>query len=115
MTTQINAFSGRATMRIMLRVSLPAEESNRAIMDGTLPKVIDKAMAELKPEAAYFTTENGRRTGYMFLDLADSSEMPYAGERFFFAFNASVDAIPVMNADELRRGLPKAMASIAAG
>ena len=40
--------------------------------------------------------------------------MPYVGERFFFAFNASVDFIPVMNADELKKGLPRAMAAMAA-
>jgi hypothetical protein len=101
-------------MRIMLRVSLPADESNRAIKDGSLPKVLEKAMAELKPEAAYFLAENGKRTAYLFVNIEDNADLAYVGERFFFAFNASVDAFPVMNADELGRGLPRAMASIAA-
>ena len=100
-------------MRMMLRVSIPAEEGNKAIKDGSMGKFIEHTLADLKPEAAYFTAENGRRTAYLFVDMKDSSDMPYFGERFFFAFNASVDAIPVMSADELKQGLPRAMAAMA--
>lgn len=101
-------------MRVMLRVSVPTEDGNRAIKDGSLPKAIETALAELKPEAAYFTAEKGRRTGYMFIDMNDVSDMPFVAERFFFGFNAEIDFVPVMNADELKRGLPRAMASLAA-
>ena len=101
-------------MRVMLRVSVPTEEGNRAIRDGSLPRAIEQTMADLKPEAAYFTVESGRRTAYLFVSLKEMSDMPYVGERFFFAFNAAVDAIPVMNADELKQGLPRAMAALAA-
>ena len=99
-------------MRMMLRVSIPAEEGNKAIKDGSMGKFIEHTLSELKPEAAYFTAENGRRTAYLFVEMKDSSEMPYYGERFFFAFNATVDAIPVMNAEELGKGLPRAIAAL---
>ncbi|UVK54963.1 hypothetical protein DBIPINDM_001445 [Mesorhizobium sp. AR02] len=100
-------------MRMMLRVSIPAEEGNKAIKDGSMGKFIEHTLADLKPEAAYFTAESGHRTAYLFVEIKDSSEMPYVGERFFFAFNAAVDFIPVMNAEELRKGLPRAMAAMA--
>ena len=100
-------------MRVMLRVCVPTEEGNRAIKDGSLAKGIEKALAELKPEAAYFTTERGKRTAYLFIDMSDISDMPFVAERFFFAFNAEVDFVPAMKADELKRGLPKAMSSLA--
>ena len=102
-------------MRTMVRIAIPAADGNRAIMDGTLGKVMEKAMAELKPEAAYFTAEKGQRTAYLFLDMTDSADLPAVAERFWFGWNASVELVPVMYADELRRGLPRAMASISAG
>jgi hypothetical protein len=100
-------------MRMMLRVSIPTEEGNKAIKDGSMEKFIEHTLSDLKPEAAYFTAENGRRTAYLFVEMKDSSDMPFFGERFFFAFNASVDSIPVMNVDELKQGLPRAMAAMA--
>ncbi|ESY84963.1 hypothetical protein X739_19130 [Mesorhizobium sp. LNHC220B00] len=100
-------------MRMMLRVSIPAEEGNKAIKDGSMGKVIEQTLSDLRPEATYFTAEGGWRTAYLFLEVKDSSDMPYVAERFFFAFNATVELIPVMNVDELKKGLPRAMAALA--
>ncbi|NUS22203.1 MAG: hypothetical protein HOQ25_20850 [Mesorhizobium sp.] len=99
-------------MRTMLRISLPTVEGNKALKDGSMGKFIEHSLSELKPEAAYFTADNGQRTAYLFVDIKDSSEMPFYAERFFLAFNAAVEFVPVMNADELRKGLPKALAGI---
>ena len=101
-------------MRVMLKISIPTEDGNKAIRDGSLGKTIETAMAELKPEAAYFTVDGGKRTAFMVLDMKDSSQMPVIGERFFFALNASIEVVPVMNADDLKKGLPVAMAALAA-
>ena len=100
-------------MRMMLRVTVPTEEGNNAVKDGSMAKFIEHSLSDVRPEAAYFTAESGRRTAYLFVEIKDSSDMPYIGERFFFAFNAAVDFIPVMNVDELRKGLPRAMAAMA--
>lgn len=100
-------------MRMMLRVTVPTEEGNKAVKDGSMAKFIEHTLSDLKPEAAYFTAENGHRTAYLFVEIKDSSDMPYIGERFFVAFNAAVDFIPVMNVEELRKGLPRAMAAMA--
>ncbi|RUU60652.1 hypothetical protein [Mesorhizobium sp. M2C.T.Ca.TU.002.02.1.1] len=99
-------------MRMMLKVTVPTVEGNKALKDGSMGKFIEHTLSDLKPEAAYFTAEKGQRTAYLFVDIKDSSEMPHFGERFFLAFNAAVDFVPVMNADELKRGLPKALAGI---
>ncbi|CDX61796.1 conserved hypothetical protein [Mesorhizobium plurifarium] len=99
-------------MRMMLKVTVPTVEGNKALKDGSMGKFIEHTLSDLRPEAAYFTAEKGQRTAYLFVDIKDSSEMPHFGERFFLAFNAAVDFVPVMNADELKRGLPKALAGI---
>jgi hypothetical protein len=54
-------------MRCLLKVSIPVEIGNVTIGDGTLPKTIESILDELKPEAAYFAEENGKRTGFVFL------------------------------------------------
>ena len=50
-------------MRMMLRWTVPVERGNQAIKDGTLARTIQALLEELKPEAAYFWPENGKRAG----------------------------------------------------
>jgi hypothetical protein len=50
----------------------------------------------LKPEAAYFTDNNGQRSALLFLDMKDASQIPAIAEPWFLAFNASIEFHPVM-------------------
>ena len=94
-------------MRVMLKASFPVERGNATIKDGSLPKKIQAILNELKPEAAYFSTnEQGQRTAYLFLDLADPSKMVNAAEPFFLAFDASVEMSPAMTIEDLAKGGP---------
>ncbi len=95
-------------MRTMLRVQLDVEASNQAIQSGSLPKLIEATLARLRPEAAYFLPEDGKRTAYFVFDLKDVSEIPAIAEPWFTTVKASVSFCPVMNADDLRTGLQKA-------
>jgi hypothetical protein len=98
-------------MRTLLRVSMQTDAANAAVKDGSLPKVMRSALDELKPEAAYFCTQDGRRTAFIVFDLQNASDMPSIAEPFFMTLNASVDFSPCMNADDLRIGLDKAAAT----
>jgi hypothetical protein len=89
----------------MARISMPVESGNQAIKDGALGAVIQRAAERWKPEAMYFTTFDGQRTAYMVFDLPDTSGIPPFAEPFFNALNASVELAPVMNADDLQKGL----------
>jgi hypothetical protein len=51
-------------MRTMARISIPVEAGNKAIQGGSLPKVMQQAIERWKPEAAYFTTFDGKRTAF---------------------------------------------------
>jgi len=67
-------------MRCLLKVSIPVETGNATISDGSLPKTIESILADLKPEAAYFAGDNGKRTGFIFFDLKDASQIPAVAE-----------------------------------
>jgi hypothetical protein len=89
----------------MARISMPVESGNRAIKDGTLGAVMQRAAERWKPEAMYFTTFDGQRTAYMVFDLPDASGIPSFAEPFFAELNASLELAPVMNGDDLQKGL----------
>jgi hypothetical protein len=92
-------------MRMMMKVQIPVAAGNAAIASGTLPIVVQKAMEQLKPEAAYFFAEGGMRTSLFVFEMADSSQIPPDIEPLFQMLEASVDLRPVMNAEELQAGL----------
>jgi hypothetical protein len=93
---------------MMLRFTLPVEKGNQAFKDGSLGKTLESIMNKLKPEAAYFGPSDGKRSGMVFFDLADPSQIVEVVEPLFSNLNAAVEIIPVMNADDLRKGIAKA-------
>lgn len=98
-------------MRMMLKFQMPTQAGNDAINDGSLPEVVGSVLEALNAEAAYFTAEDGMRTGLIFFDMADSSEIPPAAEPLFMGLQAKITLSPVMNVDEMRAGVAKAMAA----
>ena len=88
-------------MRMMLTASLPNEPFNSLVRAGTAGTIIQEILAQLKPEAAYFSEDNGERTGYIFFDMKDSSELPTIAEPWFLAFNARLTVRPAMNGNDL--------------
>ncbi|MGA9751579.1 MAG: hypothetical protein WBS54_07300 [Acidobacteriota bacterium] len=96
-------------MRMMLKVSMPVAEGNKAIKDGSLPKTVMAFVEKYKPEACYFTSEGGLRTGIFFFDMAHPSDIPSIAEPFFMALNAGITFSPAMNLEDMKAGVQKAM------
>jgi hypothetical protein len=94
-------------MRTMIKITMPVEAGNKGIQEGTLQKTIMEATEKLKPEAAYFLSDRGLRSALFVVDMKDSSDIPRIVEPFFLKLNAGVELFPVMNADDLRKGLEK--------
>ncbi|MDG9720558.1 hypothetical protein [Streptomyces sp. DH24] len=92
-------------MRVLLKASMDTEKANEAIRNGTMGKLIQESMEQIRPEAAYFTTDHGRRTAYLFFDMQESSQMPVISEPFFLHLGAEITYTPVMNLDDVQKGL----------
>lgn len=90
-------------MRFLLKVTIPVESGNAAAKAGKLGSTIQSILADMKPEAAYFTDENGQRAGLIFFDLQDASQIPAIAEPWMQAFHASIELHPVMIPDDLAK------------
>ncbi|MDX3532186.1 hypothetical protein P1P75_38790 [Streptomyces sp. ID05-39B] len=92
-------------MRVLLKARMDTEKGNEAIHNGTLPKLIQEFVEQTKPEAAYFSSDQGKRTAYLVFDMQDSSQMPVISEPFFQNLGAEITYTPVMNLDDVQKGL----------
>ena len=92
---------------MMLKFTIPIEKGNQAFKDGSLGRTLESIMNKLKPEAAYFGPSDGKRGGMMFFDLAEPSQIIEVAEPLFSNLNAAIELVPVMNGDDLRKGIAK--------
>jgi hypothetical protein len=92
-------------MRTMMKVKLDTEAASRAIAEGSLPSLMQDTLGRLQPEAAYFGPEDGIRTAFIVFDLKDPSDLPPITEPLFSNLKATVEMFPVMDRDDLQKGL----------
>jgi hypothetical protein len=90
-------------MRFLVKVNIPVEAGNVAAKAGKLGTTIQSILADLKPEAVYFSADNGQRTAFLFLEMQNASQIPAIAEPWFLAFNASIEIQPVMVPDDLAK------------
>ncbi len=93
-------------MRFLFKASWDIEAGNKLARDGRLGATVASILDDLKPEAAYFLAEKGKRTAFLIVDMQDASQIPAVAEPWFLACNASVSFQPVMLAEDLERAGP---------
>lgn len=92
-------------MRMLLRATMDTQKSNDAVRNGQVPDLVKAMMDQLKPEAAYFTADRGRRSFLFVFDMTDSSQLPPICEPLFQQLGADITVQPCMNVEDLQRGL----------
>jgi hypothetical protein len=101
------SLTGVAT-RILLQVTIPHEPFNSFVRDGTVGAKMEQIMKQIKPEAIYFTEQDGHRGAVAVVDISDASQIPAMAEPWFLSFNADVKmCIAMTPADLAKSGIDK--------
>jgi hypothetical protein len=90
-------------MRMLATARFPSEPFNTLVRKGEADKILQSIVAELKPEAVYFTEEGGQRGAIFVVDLPSLSDVPRIVEPFFLSFNADCRFNVVMSPEDLAK------------
>ena len=89
-------------MRVLLQTIFPTEPFNELVKSGKIGAIMQRIMEEVKPEAVYFTEQDGKRSGLFVINLASPSDIPKVAEPFFLTFNAECHLKVAMSTEDLR-------------
>ena len=81
---------------------MPNEPFNSLVKKGTVGKILEKILGELKPEAAYFTLEGGERCALMVVNINKPGDYVKYAEPFFLQFDAEIKYDILMSPEELK-------------
>jgi len=96
-------------MRMLMHIHFPLEPFNTAVRDGSAGQKIKRILEAIKPEAAYFSEQDGRRGGTLVVNANDPSEVPALAEPWFLTFAAQIEFRMAMTLEDLSRANPDAL------
>ncbi len=88
-------------MKVILTARLPHDKFNAAVRDGSVGKKIQRILAELKPEATYFTENNGHRSAILVINMENQTQLPFYAEPWFLTFGADCEFRIAMTPEDL--------------
>ncbi len=92
-------------MRTMVKFTIPTQEANPLVKDGSIGQTMETLMGNLQPEAAYFGPIEGKRGGFIVINMEEGSDVVTKLEHLWLELGATIELFPVATADELRAGL----------
>jgi hypothetical protein len=92
-------------MKVMVTFSFPTPSGNPVVRSGKIAEIFGGLVADLKPEAVYLYPVRGERGGHFIVNMTDSSEVATIAERFWHGLSATVEMTPVMDGQDLQKGL----------
>ncbi len=92
-------------MRFMLVVRMSTEQASLAVREGRIGDALQRTMERLRPEAAYFGPIEGKRGGFVVINMEEGSDVVTKLERLWPELGATIELFPVATPDELRAGL----------
>lgn len=99
-------------MKYIVKMRMSLEKGNEAIKDPNFGHKMSTLLAEIKAEAAYFTTICGHRGAYIVVNIDDASQVPAISEPFFLWLGAELDWLPVMKPEDLAKAGPAIGAAV---
>jgi len=90
-------------MRMLLTVEIPHEPFNSLVRSGKAGQILGRILDAIKPEAAYFTEQDGTRCGIFVINLQNPSDVPAFAEPFFLNFQANCRFRIVMSPEDLKK------------
>jgi hypothetical protein len=89
-------------MRMMLSVSFPTPKFNEMWRKGEVGPAVEKILADIKPEAAYFGKDiDGQRGAVIVVQVNSDADIVYATEPWFLTFEAEVQVSMCMTPEDL--------------
>jgi hypothetical protein len=88
-------------VRFIMKIRMPIEQGNRSLSDPEFGEKMQSYLKDVKAEAAYFTTVEGQRGGYIILNMDNPSQLPAIAEPLFLWLNADLEAWPAMTPEDL--------------
>jgi hypothetical protein len=88
---------------MLLTVTMPHEPFNTLVRKKRAGEILKRILEEIKPEASYFTEQDGARGAVLVINVPDPSRVPSFAEPFFLNFNADCRFRVVMSPDDLGR------------
>lgn len=90
-------------MKMLLTVEFPLEPFNSLVRSGTVGQIIERILESIKPEAAYFTEQDGARGAIFVIDVQAPADVPAFAEPFFLSFQATCKFRILMSPQDLQQ------------
>lgn len=90
-------------MKMLLTVEMPHEPFNTLVRNGSAGQMLGRIIDAIKPEAAYFTEQDGMRVGIFVINVQNPSDVPSFSEPFFLVFQANCKFRILMSPDDLQK------------
>ena len=91
----------------MVKFTIPTQETNPLVQDGSIGQTMESLPGKRQPEAAYFGPIEGKRGGFIVINMEDESEVVTKLEPLWQELGATIETYPVATADDLRAGLQR--------
>jgi hypothetical protein len=97
-------------MRTMLIAHIPNNEATIKMFKENSKMVserIETIVKKLNAQAAYFGEDEGERTAFVIVDIPSADMIPVFTEPFFINLGAKVEKKPVMDIEDVKKGLSR--------
>jgi hypothetical protein len=88
---------------MLLTVEIPHEPFNSLVRSGKAGEIIGRILETIKPEAAYFTEQDGKRGAIFVINVQSPSDVPTFSEPFFLNFQANCKFRILMSPEDLQK------------